>query len=215
MSKRIAFTLGICAYGSQLAYAYELTASCTLAKFTCHPFTNSDLLNLILQYLELPDIARFDTAICDKNFRKIFLHNLAMYVYDGNKNTTYSNCYFQWLFSRKIRIYSLTCNNKQFHLLLHENKNSSVNILEYLEYIDLSTCSYIVDSLILKLLEYTKKLKSVNVSRLITISDLSLRYLADNCEKLETLNVQNCLYITLGGIDYVKNKFPNIRFIKK
>jgi hypothetical protein len=180
-------------------------------RITRHPFTNNDLLNLILQYLELPDIARFDTAICDKDFRKIFLHNLTMYVYDGNKNTTYSNCYFQWLFLRKIRIYSLTCSNDQFHLLLHENKNSSVNILEYLEYIDLSTCSYIVDSLILKLLEYTKKLKSVNVSRLITISDLSLRYLTDNCEKLETLNIYKCFYFTRDGVIYVKNKFPNIK----
>lgn len=184
-----------------------------MKRITYHPLMNNDMLNLILQYLVLPDIAKLDTAMCNKDFREILLQNLAMYVYDGNKYTTYDDGYIRWLFLRKIRIYSVKCDKKQFHLLLHKNKNSSANILEYIEHIDLSTCTHIYDSLILKLLQYTKKIKSINVSKSITISDLSLKYLADNCEKLETLNIYKCFYFTHEQVIYVKKKFPNIKFV--
>jgi hypothetical protein len=172
---------------------------------------NSDILTNILQYLTKESLKNYDTAICNKKLRYIFLEAIKCtqyniittckwtYIRNIKTNTEYTNIVNLPYVSpncRKLIVFSKFKNT--FKRTRFEVVNDTI---EYL-HIDLNNNLFILDKL---------QAKNIKVLFIIGVELLNLDIFVDiciKCPKLKTINIimSNILYSERNISSLVNNK---------
>lgn len=192
------------------------------------------LAQIFSGFLSLGDVCRFDSAICSKNRRPLFLKCIKSCIFLGDKNKDFGPSTILWLQRRSIRIRHLKCG------LIDDDTAMTISsfgsCLHWLSLSDwvLSTlgdrvtnpyitdvgivclaesCAelrYVTDNSIIKLAELCPNLCSLNVSYCSKITDLSIVRLADGCPHLQSLAISNCCKITDISVVRLAEKCPDL-----
>jgi hypothetical protein len=146
---------------------------------------NSILSEIFCELLSLEDICRFDTAICNKERRLLFLDCVGSEtcIWLGNINQELTSLAISWLHIRSIKIRHLRCNHVTNDIA---SKISSFgSCLYWLKIRD--TC--MVDESLIRIVECCPNLESVKLSGCHDITDKSISKLADKCPHLNSLDL--------------------------
>jgi hypothetical protein len=158
---------------------------------------NIDLLSSIFtQWLDLKNTCKFDSAICNKKQRELFLNCLKLLVFEGyEENKKTGQCYLKYLKLRNISVKTIKCTyDSRFTLdsltnvLNNSKKLQIININEYS--CNLKNDKSIINDFICdKISKCSNELKIVNLSRCTLISDIGAIKLAENLKGLKVLNL--------------------------
>lgn len=199
---------------------------------------NNDLISLILtEWLDMKEICIFDTAICNKKQRELFLIYLKLLYFEGyeeNKKTQQS--YLKYLKLRGMSMKSIKCtydsiftldsltcvlNNSSRLQKIEINKNFVNDYIcdkistcsNELDNINLAKCVLITDIGIIKLAENLKGLKVLNLSFNSKITDISVIKLAELQTNLQSLDLADIYNLTDNGIIKVAENLLCLKFL--
>jgi hypothetical protein len=188
-------------------------------------------------FLSLGDVCRFDSAICSKNRRPLFLKCIESCIFLGDKDKTFGSSAILWLQRRSIRIRHLKCGLidddiamtiSRFGSCLHwlslgvwnfNNRVTNYSITDVgilrlakgcveLRCLDVSLCHYVTDIGIVKLAELCPNLYSLSVSYCSKITDIGI--LAEKCPNLHSLDISHCQLIKDNSIIRLAEKCFNL-----
>ena len=156
---------------------------------------------IIIEYLDWGDVARFDTALQNRNMRSIYLVALKLRKVKVERNWFWSQLVekgiLNWLVSRNIRVISWDSKVDDTKLM------TIATGLPQLQSLNISH-SHITDEGITALANGCTQLQSLNISGCDNITDEGITALASGCTQLQSLNIGWCHNITVAGIEIAK-----------
>lgn len=182
--------------------------------------------------LSLKDICRFDTALCNKKKRLLFLDCIRSEscIWLGDKDRDFNSTMISWLNTRSIKIRRLKCTRisntiamkvghigSTLHWLSLKDRNmideSLCKIIDgcpNLQSVELNECRNITDESIIRLIETCPHLNSLDLTCCYKTTDLSVVSLAYRCPDLYSLNLDRCNNITDSSIIELADKCANL-----
>jgi bacterioferritin-associated ferredoxin len=167
---------------------------------------NTILSEIFTKLLLLDDVCRLDTAMCDKNRRRLFLECVGSEscVWQGDENRYFSSAMISWLYTRSIKIRHLKCK-------CNRNKTDAAmkvgRCWSYLQW--LSIKGHIVDDGVIEIAASCPNLQSIELIG-CSITDRSIIRLSECCPHLHSLNLSFCDGITDTSIIRVAERIPNL-----
>lgn len=164
----------------------------------------TDILHLVLEWLELFDIARLDIAISDKYMRNIYLKylNYRGIIFTGNFTRSFNNNFLAWLNIRNIKI-----KNLKLHQDCFINPNAKFyKTLENLVINDIN----LTDEQLIAILKCCPNLNSINLQDCENLTEISLFLLSILCPKLTKINLNNCWLISDKVINSFAKNYTNL-----
>jgi hypothetical protein len=195
---------------------------------------NTILSQIFCEFLSLEDMCRFDTAICNKKRRLLFLDCIGSEscICFGNIDRNLSSYTISWLHIRSIKIRHLRCKQitndiavkiSSFGSCLHSlsirdiyrnfDDQKLIQIVESchnIERVKLIECEKITDEGILKIADECPHLNFLKLFLLHEITDVSLARVGDRCPNLHTLKLSYCFRITNISIIKVVEGCPDL-----
>ena len=166
----------------------------------------------IIECLDWGEVARFDTAVLDRNMRKSYLDALKLRKVKVERNRFWGQAVdkgiLNWLVSRNIRVVSWDLKVDNTELM------TIANGLPQLQSLDISTTWYhnnITDAGIIALATGCPQLQSLNISWCLNITDEGIRALASGLPQLQSLNIGSCDKITDEGIRALVTGCPQLQ----
>ena len=152
----------------------------------------------IIEYLDWYEVARFDTAVLDRNARSIYLDALKLrkVKVEGYEfwRQAVDKGMLSWLVSRNIRVVSWDLNVGNTKLMTIASGCPQLQSLNI-------TCSEnITDEGIKALATGCPQLQSLNISGCRNITDEGITALASGCLQLQSLDISDCRNVTDEGI---------------
>ncbi len=175
---------------------------------------NVILFQIFSKLLSIEDICRFDSAICNKKRRPLFLEIVGseFCIFLGDKDRDFSSHAISWLISRSIKIRHLKCDRvctdtaaqicsfvrtlhwlsiQDIHLT-HYSLDIIVSVCPNLQSLELLECGFgllgsINDYSVIRIVEECPHLCSLDLTWNTNITDKSIVKLAEKCPKLLNL----------------------------
>jgi hypothetical protein len=164
----------------------------------------------IIECLGWCEVARFDTAVLDRNMRKCYLVALKLRKVKVERNWFWRQLVgkgiLNWLVSRNIRVVSWDSKVDNTELM------TIANGLPQLQSLDISECWWITDAGIIALATGCTQLQSLDIRGCHSITDEGIRAVATGCTQLQSLNISGTfIKITDAGITAVAGGCPQLR----
>jgi hypothetical protein len=207
----------------------------------CHLFAAFpiDVVRVILQYLTMKELGRFDSALLNADCRSVFLQSMnGLGIVDINQRSTKQQ-EIPWLLSRKISLTNLSLaavSGFNFEMYLHhqreceelilQNKNSLqsiavhnglsvrffsvLNSCQNLTSISVEGCQVVNDEIIASLLE-GKQIRSLSLSSCVGLSSHAVQLIAVMCPKIEHLTLKSLRFVTDAGVAAIIKGCPNLQ----
>jgi hypothetical protein len=174
---------------------------------------NAILSEVFSQLLLLQDICQFDSAICSKNRRNVFLEFIRSEccIFLGDKDRTFNSNAISWLHIRSLKIRHLKCD------LITDDISSKIG--------DMGCCLHwlslkdgdLKEENVITIIDSCPNLQSVELSRSlgssssnVNITDSSIIRIVERCPHLHSLNLAGISHITDTSIIRVAERYPNL-----
>jgi hypothetical protein len=170
---------------------------------------NAILAEIFSELLSLADLCRFDSAICNKKRRTLFLNCIGSEscILMGDKNQRFGSDTISWLYTRSLRIRHLrchrVCSDTAVQIGSIGNSTHSLSI-DYAYLTHDSLCIIVTGCPNLRSIEL------LDCGILGSITDYSIIRLVDGCPHLHTFNLTNCQNITDMGVIRLVEGCPNL-----
>jgi hypothetical protein len=193
------------------------------------------LFQIFSGLLSLKDVCRFDSAICNRRNRSLFLGVIGSCVFLGDKDQNFSSRGISWLKYRSIRIRQLRCSQITDNLARkiaefgsslywisingHDRGLSDTGIIRLAEgcprlhSLDVGACG-ITDIGLIRISEMCPDLHELNVAGCEKLTDASIIRLVSGCPNLCDLDLSFCLGLTDSGVVTLSKGLPNMTSLK-
>jgi hypothetical protein len=162
---------------------------------------SSDLLNFLCSFLQIQQICNLDSAIANKNLRKIFTSTVRTVVLEGSASRKLNLEELRWLLSRRIRLQCLVFNDLDRDISVIKSVCPEIRSDEYfksmLTEINFAYCQHISEHSVIDIIKRCSKLTSLWLS-CSNITDAAIFVVAKECPNLEDLNISSTRVTDLG-----------------
>lgn len=152
------------------------------------------LKGVVSKWLDVSDMVRLDTAVCQRKYRHKYLSCLSDKAISMSRMSL--EC-FQWFHARRISLRSVS---------ILDSEITDQFVLQASAYwrsllvLDLSHAYNITDAAIKVVSQQCKSLTTLDLRECSLITNKSLYYLSKNCAQLEVVDFTDCNEITDGGL---------------
>lgn len=199
------------------------------------------LCQIFSKFLSIQDVSQFDTAMCNKAKRSVYLEFIGSKecLWLGDKETGLHPHRISWISKRRMNIAHLKCcrasnsmainfdtfgSSLQWLSLYDENEDEQCSLLSdkgviriiegcpNLQYLDMECCQFITDSISAPLAKFCPDLKDLDLSYCYDISDIGIMNTVEGCN-MQDLNLTHCSRITDTSVIRIANCCVNLRFL--
>jgi hypothetical protein len=168
-------------------------------------------------FLCLEDICRFDSALCNKNKRSLYLECIGSEscIWQGDDHRNFNSNAISWLQTRSIKVRHLKCNEITDVIAVKIGSFGSC-----LHWLSIRCCKDTVDErmdgIFVTMIDGCPNLQSVELSNCRGTSDDTIIMLAERCQHLRSLHLTgnisklNRFQITDRGIERLAEVHPNL-----
>jgi hypothetical protein len=178
---------------------------------------NAIFSEIFSKFLLFQDISRFDIAICNKNKRPLYLECVGSKscIWLGGRDQDFSSYGISRLVNRSIKIWNLKCHRVNYNIA---RQISSIGSCLYWLSINCEWtyyCSSIVDDILTQIVRGCPALRCLDLSSNVSISDIGMIMLVENCPNLQSLYVDDVRnQVTDVGVMHLAEGYPNLEDLR-
>jgi hypothetical protein len=166
---------------------------------------NAILSEIFSKLLALEDVCNFDSAICNKSRRPLFLKSIRSSIFMGSKEHNLSSHAILWINYRSIDIENLKCEKVSYEVAVEISRfGSSLNWLSIKD-------GYLTDRNMAQIVEGCPNLHTVEILHCWNLTGVSVFRIVVGCDDLQTLALNIFKDVSDVNMFSFFKRCPNLR----